>query len=267
MEIENNKSSDKEIITWFEYITDNGVDAITDLENTCWAEWLATPPENLIARAEVFQDGQQAIVTQTLGLVATLSTNLIHWDGNPKTLPTWDDVAGDPTTYQSTYDEDGDTLCLMSMNVDPEVRGQRLPSHLIDAMRQLANNKNISKVIGSFRPSHYHHAVLDSIHRGEEPPTFEMYCDMKNDEGFLVDPWLRNLGKNGMEMIAVDDHAMYVPVSAEEFELFKEPSWQLINIEGKQVWWCGQTGFFYPQPDGSYVYIESNIWGSINVEK
>jgi hypothetical protein len=198
-----------------------------------------------------------------LGLLATLSVNQIQWDGKEETLPTWDEVAGDPTTYEQTYAPDGNTLCLMSMNVSPLGRGQQLPKLLIGALLDYGESAGTEHVIGSFRPSAYSQAVLNAVNQGQEPPSFEAYCKTTNEQGEPVDPWLRSLSKNGMKPIAVDHNAMYVAVTKEEFESFKQPNWRQITVNGHAVWWCGETGFFYPQSDGSFVYKESNLWGSL----
>jgi hypothetical protein len=252
--------------TWKGYIENDGIEPIANLEQICWSPWLAAPLESLAGRAEVFPDGQLCIKSE-LGLLATLSVNKIQWNGQPESLPTWDYVAGDPTTYENTFAQKGNTLCLMSMNVSEQGRGQQLPKLLIQSLLEYAASTNVSHVIGSFRPSAYSKAVLASLEQDKQPPTFEEYCATTNEDGYPVDPWLRSLTKNGMQPIAVDHKAMYVPVSEQEFEVVKQPFWKQIKLGGKDVWWCNETGFFYPQSDGSYVYAESNLWGSLNADK
>ena len=253
------------ISTWKKYIEEYSILPIAELEQSCWSPWLAAPLESLAGRAEVFPDGQLCVYSG-LGMLATLSVNRIQWDGQPKSLPTWDGVAGEPTTYENTFTQAGNTLCLMSMNVSEQGRGQQLPKQLITSLLEYAATSatETTNVIGSFRPSAYSEAVLvASLDQRKQPPTFEEYCDMKNEDGFPVDPWLRSLTKNGMQPVSVDHRAMYVPVTKQEFEDIKQPSWKLIKLDNQDVWWCGETGFFYPQSDGNYVYIESNLWGSL----
>jgi GNAT superfamily N-acetyltransferase len=254
--------SELSINTWQGYSAENGIEPIAKLEQACWSPWLGASLESLAGRAEVFPNGQLCIYSE-LGLLGTLSVNEIQWNGQPECLPTWDEVAGEPTTYEHTYVPGGNTLCLMSMNVSPLGRGQQLPKQLISTLLDFAKNTGVEHVIGSFRPSAYSQAVLAAIEDGHEPPSFEDYCTSTNELGEPADPWLRSLSKNGMKPIAVDHHAMYIPVAQEEFDELKKPNWQQIVIGGKQAWWCGETGFFYPQADGSYVYSESNLWGTL----
>lgn len=90
---------------------------------------------------------------------------------------------------------------------------------------------------------------------------------MTNDDGYPVDPWLRSLTKNGMHPIAVDHRAMYLHISEHEFENIKQLFWRQFSTGANNVWWCNETGFFYPQVDGSYIYAESNLWGSLYANK
>lgn len=248
--------------TWQGYIEKDGITPIANLEQACWSPWLAAPQESLAGRAETFPDGQLCVTSESQ-LLATLSVNKIDWDGQPQSLPTWDDVAGDPTTYEHTFAQAGNTLCLMSMNVSEQGRGKHLPKLLISTLLSYAASANVTHVIGSFRPSAYSQAVLESIEHDQQPPSFEEYCAMTNKDGYPIDPWLRSLTKNGMVPLAVDQKAMYIPVSQQEFEEIQQPDWKQIVIGGQNVWWCNETGFFYPQKDESYVYQESNLWGSL----
>ena len=67
-----------------------------------------------------------------------------------------------------------------------------------------------------------------------------------------------------MQQLAIDHCAMNIPLTAEEFAQHKQSNWKKVDIGGQVAWWCGETGFFYEQNDGSYAYIESNVWGSLN---
>ena len=254
--------SELQINSWENYINENGIEPIVTLERTCWASWLAASPQSLAGRANVFPEGQLCVYSK-LGLLATLSANKIAWNGLIDMLPTWDDVAGDPTTYEHTYESNGNTLCLMSMNVSPLGRGKQLPKVLIGSLIKYAKKSDIQHVIGSFRPSAFSQAVLQATEQGVQIPTFEVYCGLKNESGDCIDPWLRSLSKNGMQPLAVDHKAMQVPISKDEFEHLLQPSWRQLTIKGKDIWWCNETGFFYPQEDGSFLYCESNLWGTL----
>ncbi len=85
------------------WTTEKAQAILTQLEQPNWAPWLAAGVESLAGRAIVNPEGQFLLAAEDGGLIASLSTNKINWGGNPEILPTWDEVAGDPTTYEQTY--------------------------------------------------------------------------------------------------------------------------------------------------------------------
>ncbi len=251
--------------TWKQFSGSWGIEPIYELEKECWAPWLAASQKSLSGRAEVFPSGQLCLSAGKI-VLASLSLNRVDWDGDPANLPCWDDVAGDPTDYSQTYVSDGNTLCLMSMNVSPEARGLRLPSVLIESVKDYASEAGVLNVIGSFRPSGYGSTVLEASQSHLSVPTFDEYVKTVNAKGESIDPWLRSLFKNGMRELSIDHQAMSVPITKEEFGEFHQPNWRMIELEGQQIWCCGETGFFFALPDGNYIYKEKNVWGRISNE-
>ncbi|RSN45203.1 hypothetical protein DMC64_20420 [Amycolatopsis sp. WAC 04197] len=217
-----------------------------------------------MGRAEIFPEGQICAHSEQ-GLLASLSVNRIHWDGRAETLPTWDQVAGDPSTCERTFSADGNTLCLLSMNVRKEVRGRRLSGTLVRSLLNHARQVGAEHVIGSFRPSAYGEAVLSAVERGCAPPEFADYCFGRDSAGTLIDPWLRTISKMGMKPVVVDHEAMSRHVTAKEFEDLRRDSWRAIDLAGRTAWWCNETGFFYQQEGGMFRYVESNLWGTLAV--
>lgn len=251
-----------------------------ELEVTNWAPWLAAGVESIAGRAEVFPQGQLLIMDPETGApLASISTNQINWDGDANSLPSWDDVAGDPTTYEHTHQPAGNTLVLMSANVHPDFQGQGFGKMLIESVLEAAENiGGIEHVIGSFRPTGF--GAYKSEHAAELPE-FAGYAFMQATPGKIKpvdatldwsawagivphDPWFRNLARNGMQPLVIDHSAMVVPLTAEEFVYYqanyKPEMWQQLE-DGS--WLCGEVGNIYPQADGSYLYVEANLWGQL----
>lgn len=233
------------------------------LEHPNWAPWLEASQTTIAGRANVFKQGQLLIVDNGT-MAASLSMNRINWDGNPDTLPSWDQVAGQKTTdYSETYKFNGNTLVLMSMNVAPSHYGQQLPAKLIENVKAFAQKNEIDHLIGSFRPSGYGKAKKEFSYQ----LPFWDYCQMKipgTDKP--VDPWLRSLWWSGMEMIKEDDNAMLVKVTHSELmeymQNYHPESWVQINQDaGVQHWECGEVGSW--MVGMSSWYRESNVWGKI----
>ncbi|MCX7955832.1 MAG: hypothetical protein N2593_01845 [Patescibacteria group bacterium] len=228
------------------------------LEKPNWAPWLRASAETLEGRAKTFLEGQFLMIEKNGIPLVSLSTNRTFWNGNPNELPSWDEVAGDPPTFENTYQEAGNTLCLMSMNVNPEYQNSGLASLMID---YIINNKmhGTTNIIGSFRPNGF------GKYKIEHPETnFSDYCSMTREDGLPIDPWLRTLIRNGMMPICVDPNAMRVEVPIEEFLNFKEtykPNlWREIS---SGLWECGEVGSWTITDKGIAVYTESNLWGRL----
>lgn len=229
----------------------------THLEVPTWAPWLAATAESLAGRAHVFAPGQLVLWDEQSNMpAASLSTNRISWNGDIAILPSWDDVAGDPTTYEHTYDPHGNTLTLMSMNVRPDLNGKGLARKLIEQVQCLAQDLQVQHLIGSFRPNEYGKYKLNTAN----PVGFAEYCALTRPDGLPVDGWIRNLTRNGMKPLKVDSQAMIVSIPISEFNQIKQPHWKLVNDQ----WECGEVGSWTVNENtGLATYIESNLWGYI----
>ncbi len=232
------------------------------LEEPNWAPWLAASSETIERRAEVFSEGQLVIIGLDGTPLASLSMNRISWDGNPKMLPSWDEVAGEPTTYENTYQPDGNTLVMMSMNVNPKFQGEGYARILIEQAKLVAEKLGIHYLLGSFRPNEYGKHKLSHLNNHL---SFEEYCNTRRADDWPVDGWLRNLSRNGMQPLAVDHKAMVVQVSLAEFNNLKvsynKDSWIEVN---PGEWECGEVGCWTIDEHKSIAtYQESNLWGVV----
>lgn len=238
-------------------------DAISKLEEACWAPWLRTPKEQLENIATNFPTTQLLLRDSQGDVAATLTTSRINWDGNPSKLTTWDEVAGgsvEEGDYSTTYIPDGNTICLMSMNVKPDLRGERLAPKLIGGIKIVAEELEIEHVIGPFRPSGYGNFKLE-----HGPTPFGEYCNMRREDGQPIDPWLRSLYRQKMEPLRIENDAMTVEVPLDTFkeyqEAYRPDKWKEID---KGMWECGETGSWHIKEDTA-IYGEPNIWGTIPV--
>ena len=233
-----------------------------NLERPNWAPWLAASEETIALRGKVFPEGQLVLNTPKGNALAILSLNQINWDGDIHHLPTWDGVAGEPTDYSATYTPNGNTLVLLSMDVSPEFQGYKIPSKLIKGAQDLAQKLGVEHVIGSFRPSGFG-AIKKGTGYGID---FETYCMMKRANSEKpIDRWLGSLWHMGMKMLAVDENAMTVSVSNDQFmkylSEYKPEVWEFIP---PNIWECGEVGHWVDDKDhGIVTYTESNVWGEL----
>lgn len=240
---------------------EDGPKIYDQLEQHDWPPWLAAKQEILSERAKVFPDGQLLIQkTESNLILATLSTNRFNWDGNPHNLSSWDKVAGKPPDFSKTYKPKGNTLDFVSMNVHPEYQGSGLAKLMIELIKEQAKKLGITYLIGDFRPNQFGEFKLIENNWQVD---FETYCNMKRDDGWPIDSWLRNLVINGMMPLIIDRNAMTVPVNLAEFEHYKTTyhpeRWKQVAPD---LWECGEVGQLTIKGNQA-IYQESNYWGQI----
>jgi hypothetical protein len=263
-----------------------GTEIFDALEAPSWAPWLRFSADQLDFQAELFESGQLLLCDRSDEPVAVLSTTRIDWDGQPASLPTWDELAGDIPTFATRYVPDGDALVLLSASVRQDVRGLGVGTLLIDRGKEIAGRLAIENVIGPFRPSDF------GTHKLRHPRrSFDGYCALRRDDGAHVDGWLRTLGRHRLELLRVESKAMVVETTAEDFRCFRHSyrpgSWSRVDdtaafdlrvgehSPGEHLghvhaaWECCETGTWYLDDDpgaGAAVYIESNVWGRIPLD-
>ena len=247
-----------------EHWSPEDAEAIAALEAACWAPWLRTPQSCFETLARNFPD-TQLLARAGKRIVATLTANRIHWDGNPDSLQqmSWDQIAGgtvEDGDYSATYDESGNTICLMSMNVSPEVQKSGLAQRLTREMLAMAKSlRTVHHVIAPFRPSGRGRYVLEHGY-----VDFEEYCRMTRNDGLPIDPWLRSLAGLRMIPIGIARNSMVITVPIKVFEDFKNTynpgNWKPYG----NVWECGETGHWEIQGENA-TYREDNWWGEIPI--
>lgn len=247
----NTLSSDNfNISNWTTKVAKNIYDL---LEHTNWASWLEASINSIEWRAKVFPEWQ-FLLSNWKTMLWSLSTNCIYWDWNIDTLSSWDDIAWNPTTYENTYNPNWNALVLMSMNINPEFKWWWLTDYLVWAVKDLAKNKWIKYIIWSFRPSWYWEYKMENWNI-----PFEEYLNLKNEQWYSIDPWIRSLQKKWMQPLKIDNNAMIVEMDYESFLKLKEENWKEIS---SWVWECWQVWQFFIEWDKA-IYKEKNLWWQI----
>ncbi len=233
-----------------------------ELELPNWAPWLAASVETLAKRAEVFPRGQIALWTPDGMPVAAINLSRFNYNGNPADLPTWDQLMGDPPTSETTYNPNGNSVGMMSINVSPKYQGRGVTEQVVEAVRNMTKEEDIENVMGSFRPSQYGKFALDNPEVSLEEYTRQR-VPWKNGETTRRDQWIGILeNKFGMKEIRWDEAAMVVPdVPTEQVEewrkTYKPEMWRQVT---PGIWLCGETGLWVVK-NGTSTYIEGNVWG------
>ncbi|MGW4774593.1 alanine racemase [Nocardia sp. NPDC004278] len=225
------------------------------------ARWMSARPGSMRERMETFAAGQLCLVDLSGQLLGTLSTNRIDWDGDPNSLSAGHETAGAEGPYHDTYSHTGNTLCILEVNIAPNVAPEFALDPLIDSLFTFATRENIEHLIGFFRPSGYALSVRMAHHQNNPIPTFAEYVDEIQNDGTLA--YLTE--RFDMQVLEPENRTIQIPLSTIEFETFRRPDWILLDTAEGPAWWCGEAGFIYQLPDGSYEYRENNVLGVIPV--
>lgn len=235
------------------------------LEEKVWAPWLRKPEKNFATIAKIFPQGQRKITNKRGEIIAFITTNRVNWDGDPASLNTWDSVAGgsiESSDYSKTFIPSGNTLSLMSITVDPVMRGKGLASKLVKEVIDIAKNLEIKHLNCSISPSNYGNFKLEP---GNESTEFEDYCKIATSDGLPIDPWLRVVTKQGMLPLRVEEKSMEIQVSLKKFKEYRKTYNKNKWMQNKKgTWECGKTGIWTIK-NNCAVYTEPNLWGEIPI--
>ena len=175
-----------------------------------------------------------------------MSVNKINWNGKLKTLPNWDTIAGGgigTSNFTTTFTSNGNTLCLMSMNVNPNLQGIGLAQKLIEELKNIANALGVEHIISSLRPLDYGEYKLKQLREEKQIINFYDYYNLKNDKGEPYDRWLRSAYRQEMKVLCVSHNAIVVKVSRKQFDRFIQTYHSLKWIQtSDNSWECGETG-------------------------
>ncbi len=234
------------------------------LEQKYWPPWKAFSEQHMAAMHTVCPEGQISIFSEDGTPQAYLNMQRIKWDGNPENVPSWNFMMK-PSSFEEAYNPSGDTLMMLNICVNPEVRGSNLPAKLIDLAKQSAQEHGITRIAGLFRPTEYGTYKNDMIKSTGAFDDIEVYSRLRNDEGKLADAWLRNLEKNGMVPIGISRDTYTTTVSVPTFAAYAfsyNPSMWLRT--GENSWECGQCGSWtVDKTRNSATYSESRVIGIV----
>jgi len=232
------------------------------LEKSCWAPWLQKSESDFLTIATKYPKIQRLIRNRIGSVVAAMSVNKINWNGKLETLPSWDTIAGGgigTSNFTTTYTSDGNTLCLMSMNVNSNLQGIGLAQKLIEELKNTANTLGAEHIISSLRPLDFGEYKLKLLREEKQTISFNDYCNLKNDKGEPYDRWLRSAHHQGMRILSVSKNAIVVHVSRKKFDSFVQTYHPLKWIQtSDNSWECGETGTWHVD-NNSATYREDNL--------
>jgi GNAT superfamily N-acetyltransferase len=159
-------------------------------------------------------------------VVAEGHTGPMRWDGTDANLPDSFDAAIVQVFTEHRSGTGLDTLCALAAESPRDARRRGLAVQLLEAMRELARRRGLTRLVAPVRPSMKERYPLTPIER---------YIEWRRDDGQLVDPWMRVHERLGARI------ATPLPRS--------------LRITGTVAEWESWTGMAFPE-SGDYVFPE-----------
>jgi GNAT superfamily N-acetyltransferase len=175
--------------------------------------------------------------------VARGRTIPFRWDGTLDDLPTGIDAVG----LRAVDEPDVPTaLSALAAEVDREYQGSGLSGLLIQAMRDVARNAGLTRLVAPVRPNWKDRYPLIPI---------DQYAGWRRDDGLPFDPWMRLHVRVGGRMLRAEPNSMEITAPVQDWE-----SWtgMAFPIDGEYVFPGGLSPLAVSGGIGSYW--EPNIW-------
>jgi hypothetical protein len=146
-------------------------------------------------------------------LVATMSAVTLQCDQGKTELPntgwTW-------ARKRSAEPGPHNTLCLLSASVSPDHRKRGLAACLLSQGKALVKNLNFNTVIAPIRPT---------LKAKYPEVSMASYLNMKNEEGEILDPWLRQQALEGADIMNVCSVSFIVQAPIKDWERWTQRSY------------------------------------------
>ncbi len=159
-------------------------DALVAMQLKCFPGMQPWVREQIESQIRTFPEGQLCIEID--GQLAATSCSLIVDFSQYSAWHDWKAIAD--SGYIRNHDPGGDTLYGIEIMVDPEFRGMKLARRLYDARKELARERNLSRIIIAGRLPGYH-KVADKM-------SIREYAEAVMSKS-LVDPVLTSQVANG----------------------------------------------------------------------
>ncbi len=172
----------------------------------------------------------------------------ISWDGRAEHLPDGytDSLRWALIGHQAS--EPPDTLVVMAAQVRPDRRGAGLAGRLLTAMRDLAREQGLSRVIAPVRPTLKARYPLASIER---------FAAWTRTDGAPLDPWVRTHWRLGARIIGTAPESQTMTGAVAEWEAWTE---MVFPDSGTYVIPDGLSTLHIDRTSDQGSYVEPNIW-------
>ncbi len=197
---------------------------------------------------ETFADLELVLLDADDVIVAAGWAVPIRWSGEPAQLPAgYTDSLG-RAVADHEQESAVDTLVVMAGQVHPARRGVGLAGELLTALRQLAKDRGLVRVIAPVRPTLKARYPLTPIDR---------FAAWRRADGAPLDPWVRTHWRLGARIIATAPRSQVMTGTVAEWE-----SWTGLAFpdSGDYVIPDGLSTLHVDRDTDLGTYVEPGIW-------
>lgn len=221
-------------------------------QSGAWPEFMLHDPvadKHFWRLYDTFPANQLVLLDDQGGLAAMGNTIPVTWDGTLEDLPDegWDAIL---ERGVNNYNQHIAPNCVSAIQavVATAYRGKGVSQHLVHAMRQIARQQGMNRLIAPVRPSLKHRYPLTFIER---------YLEWRHMDGSLFDPWLRTHARLGGRVLKVCPRSMTISAPVARWE-----QWTGMQFPDSGLYIV--PGALYPisvvWDDNLATYIEPNVW-------
>ncbi len=197
---------------------------------------------------ETFADLELVLLDDDDVIVAAGWAVPIHWTGDPAGLPAgYTDSLGHAVADHKQGSA-VDTLVVMAAQVHPDRRGLGLAGELLTALRRLAEDRGLVRVIAPVRPTLKARYPLTPIDR---------FAAWTRVDGSPLDPWVRTHWRLGARIIATASRSQVMTGTVAEWEAWTA---MVFPDSGHYVIPDGLSTLHIDRTTDLGTYVEPNIW-------
>ena len=216
-----------------------------------WPAFIAADQEAkryIGAVREIFSDLELVLLDSDDVIVAAGWSVPLRWNGDPAELPAGytDSLARALNDYPRGAPPD--TLVLAAAQVHPDRRGRGIAGELLTAMRRLADERGLARVIAPVRPTLKARYPLTPI---------DQFAAWTRDDGAPLDPWIRTHWRLGARIIATAPRSQTMVGTVAEWETWTD---MLFPASGDYVIPNGLTVLQIDREADQGTYVEPNVW-------
>ncbi|MGH2789172.1 MAG: hypothetical protein ACRDJV_14915 [Actinomycetota bacterium] len=171
-----------------------------------------------------------------------------RWDGSAGGLPGGIDGLVVEGFEMKRGGGRADTLSALAVEIPPRHQARQLSTTMLEAMRDLAAQHGLTKLIAPVRPSWKDRYPLTPIDR---------YVQWTRDDGLPFDPWIRVHHRMGAEIVKPEPHSLIITGTVAEWELWTQMAFP---ETGDYVFPKGLAPVAIDVDGDKGTYWEPNVW-------